>query len=74
MKRAIAVLCDLETLAAETWELDVSGRDTVRLDELVGATPFPGITGDDTWLLALLCGTCENPSPRFLTRLVPEPS
>jgi hypothetical protein len=63
----------LETLADETWEIDVSSRTSASLTELVGDTPFAGVTpGDDTWLLGLFCGTCDNPAPRFLTRLEPE--
>ena len=59
---------DLEQLAEDRWELDVTGRTSASLGELDG---FGGVDADHRWLLALRCSTCRNPAPRFLTVLEP---
>jgi hypothetical protein len=51
------------------WTLDVTGSEA-ELASLTGETPFTGIDGDATWLLALYCSSCLNPAPRFATVLV----
>ncbi len=58
----------LESLAEETWELDVTGEVDADLAALDAA---PVLDPASTWLLALRCSTCRNPAPRFLTVLVP---
>ena len=63
---------DLELIAAERWELDVSEEESARLSDLEGDTPFTGVTADSTWMLALRCTSCDNPTPRFLTLLTAE--
>jgi hypothetical protein len=35
------------------------------------ATPFTGIDNTGTWVLALICDSCANPAPWFLTVLYP---
>jgi hypothetical protein len=63
---------DLETIATQTWEQDVTGLTELDLSSLEDAPPFDT---DATWLLALQCSTCMNPAPRFLTVIYPiEPS
>ena len=32
---------------------------------------FPGISGDGTWLVGLICGNCRNPAPWYMTILKP---
>jgi hypothetical protein len=60
---------DLETLAAETWEAPVDGLRSLGLGTLRGDTVFAGIDDTSTWLLALRCSSCINPTPRFVTFL-----
>jgi hypothetical protein len=60
---------DLESLAVESWEAPIAGQLSVRLDTLAGDRPFPGADAESTWLLALRCSTCTNPTPRFVTFL-----
>ena len=54
---------DLELLATETWEVDVTGLTSLPTQEVAG---FPGFTAGPTWVLLLQCSTCMNPAPRFL--------
>ncbi len=46
---------------------------SIRLSELTDATetPFPGITADGTWIVALFCDMCNLPIPWFITVLQP---
>lgn len=61
---------DLEATADPLWTLDVS-EPFADLSALEGASPFAGIDADGTWVLALYCGSCLNPAPRFVTLLEP---
>jgi hypothetical protein len=66
---------DLELIAAETYETVVESGVSISLDKFkneAGAT-FPGITSDGTWILALICGSCRNPAPWYMTILKPCP-
>lgn len=63
-----AQVTSLETLADPLWTLEVS-EPRADLSLLVGDTPFEGIDADGTWLVALYCGSCLNPAPRFVTLL-----
>jgi len=64
---------DLELLAEETWTLDHPGGTTADLADATTSadTPFSGFDEGETWLLALMCGTCPTPAPLFLTVLEP---
>ena len=53
----------LEELADELYQVDVTGLGSYDLMELDG---FAGFSGEGTWLLALRCSTCVNPSPPFV--------
>ena len=67
---------DIEQLATDLWELELSGRRSADLaaarhretDEL-----YPGFDpdADGTWLMALLCSNCQNPAPIILCVLEP---
>ncbi len=60
---------DLLTRTDDVWSAPTSGR-SVDLSTLAGPRPFPGIDADGTWLFALTCSSCTNPTPRFVTVLV----
>ena len=54
---------ELEDIADELYTADVAGLGSYDLMELEG---FTGFGGDGTWLLAMRCSTCVNPSPQFV--------
>ena len=54
---------ELEDIADELYTADVAGLGSYDLMELEG---FTGFSGDGTWLLAMRCSTCVNPSPQFV--------
>jgi hypothetical protein len=54
---------ELEDLAEEMYIVDVAGLGSYDLMELEG---FAGFEGEGTWLLAMRCSTCVNPSPQFV--------
>lgn len=60
---------DLKTLASETWSLDISGVNSADLSQMEGDVPFAGIDDSGTWMLALWCTTCRNPTPKVLARM-----
>jgi hypothetical protein len=67
---------DLEENATSLWELELTGGRTADLagaQNRAGGERFDGFTtdADGIWLLALLCGTCPNPSPVVLAVLEP---
>lgn len=64
---------DLERVADQQWEADLSGRTSLHLGELQGETPFAGLDEDGTWLMAMWCESCTNPAPKFVTVMVPAP-
>ena len=52
------------------WEMNLDSSGTTSLLGLQGETEFAGFSDEGTWLLALLCSTCLNPAPRFITSVV----
>lgn len=56
----------------EVWTAATSER-AVDLSTLEGPRPFPGVDADGTWLFALTCASCTNPTPRFVTVLSATP-
>jgi len=64
---------DLDRIATATYRADVeagSVLDFTTLKDESGAV-FPGIDGDGTWLVGLICGNCRNPAPWYMTVLAP---
>jgi len=63
----------LEELASEYYGARLNTGQEVRLSDLVDETgdSFPGIDDDGVWLLSLICGSCRNPAPWFLSILSP---
>ena len=63
----------LEDLASEYYGARLNTGQEVRLSELVDETgsAFPGIDDDGVWLFSLICGSCHNPAPWFLSILSP---
>lgn len=73
-----ATLADLESNflqievdADSLWQAAIPSGTDVALADLVGDGPFPGISSDGTWVLALNCSSCSNPAPQFFTVLTP---
>jgi len=67
-----AVFLDLLLLADPLFTLDLSGGTSADLSLASGEDgAFAGVDGEATWVLALLCTTCANPAPPFLTLLEP---
>lgn len=64
---------ELETLASETWMVDVSGGTSQSLDAATteDGLPFPGIDSSHTWILALYGTESMNSAPWYLTVLEP---
>lgn len=66
----------LETLATAMWNLPLAGGPTADLAKALDATTgaaFDGFShGTGTWILALMCSTCQNPAPIFLAVLEPQ--
>lgn len=58
----------LESLADELYIVDVTGLASLDLSTVEGFSDFGG---DGTWLVALRCSTCVNPSPPFLGLFAP---
>jgi hypothetical protein len=64
---------DLELIASELYYLDIAGELDAELANATGDDgDFTGFTEGGTWVLALMCTSCSNPAPLFLT--VVEPS
>lgn len=64
---------DLELIAQNTWRDQEIAGTSVSLSTLkdeAGGT-FPGISAEGTWVLGLVCGSCRNPAPWYLTVLKP---
>jgi hypothetical protein len=73
-----AQILDLELIATSLWEVELEGGRTADLAEArarSGNGSFPGFARDEegVWLLALMCSTCQNPSPIVLAVLEPTP-
>lgn len=71
-----AQILDLEIVATHLWELEVTSGHIVELDEFEardGGEPFSGFDqGPGTWILGLMCRTCQNPAPVVLAVLEPK--
>ena len=71
---------DIEMIATDIWEIENYGGG--RRADLRNARHretdefFAGFGGreEGTWLLALMCSTCQNPAPMLLTALAPVPA
>ncbi len=71
-----SLFLDLNLIAVESWSSEVPDGTSLALSSLTSdgtatGTPFPGISGEGTWILALQCGSCRNPAPWYLTVLLP---
>lgn len=70
-----AQLYDLEVLAGDMWQLDITGKLSASLLELEpvteGGLAFTGFAQPGIWLLALRCSTCFSPAPKILAVLEP---
>lgn len=58
----------LESLAEELFIVDVTGLGSLDLSTVDGFVDF---SGEGTWLVALRCSSCVNPSPPFLGLFTP---
>jgi hypothetical protein len=63
----------LDRIATELYRADIDTGTTLKLSDMKDSSgkAFSGITGDGTWILGLQCGSCKNPSPLYVTILVP---
>ncbi len=68
-----AQFLDLELIADTSYSAEVPAGTSADLSALTNEAgqPFAGIDGTGTWLLALMCGSCRNPAPWYITTLVP---
>jgi hypothetical protein len=70
-----AQVFDLELIATELYDQRLAARsaDLGLATERTTGAPFTGVEREDpgTWVLALLCSTCQSPAPLFLSVLVP---
>jgi hypothetical protein len=66
---------DLETIAQTLYSTDIPSGTVLDFTTLIDSAghPFPGIDSSGTWLVALVCTTCRNPAPWYLTILEPAP-
>jgi hypothetical protein len=67
----------LDEIAAAMYEAHIDVGTKVTFDQLKNIkdqTPFPGIDATHTWLVALNCGSCQNPAPWYLSILKPCPA
>jgi hypothetical protein len=69
-------ILDLELIATDIWEINLTGGRTANLGLSVGrddGAPFSGFdpSREGVWLLGLTCSTCQNPAPVVLTILDP---
>jgi hypothetical protein len=63
---------DLELVADELYYLDIAGMLDADLALATGdGGGFTGFTEGGTWVLALMCSSCSNPAPLFLTVIEP---
>ena len=68
-----AQFLDLELIAEGMWRGTVESGTSVTLSSLTNESgqPFTGIDGNGTWIVALICGSCRNPAPWYLSILAP---
>jgi hypothetical protein len=63
-------------MATALWDLALTGEPTADLSKATlrsGGSAFDGFShGTGTWILALMCSTCQNPAPILLTVLEPQ--
>lgn len=66
---------DLELIADNLWRGEVPSDTNLALTCLKdeAGEPFTGIDGTGTWIIALVCGSCQNPAPWYLSTLTPGP-
>jgi hypothetical protein len=66
---------DLELISEDMWQADVSSGTTLAFSSLRNdaGQPFAGIDGTGTYIVALVCGECQNPAPWYLSVLSPCP-
>jgi hypothetical protein len=65
---------NIELIATDLYETKIEEGSTVdfsRMTKASDGTSFPGIDDTGTWLVALQCGACRNPSPWYLSILKP---
>lgn len=65
---------DIELIATELYETTVESGTTVDFSMMTRKSDgrsFSGIDDTGTWLVALQCGVCRNPSPWYLSILKP---
>ena len=66
-----ASFLNLDGIAAATYRANIesgSVLDFTQLKDDNGAA-FPGIDGEGTWMVGLICGNCRNPAPWYMTIL-----
>jgi hypothetical protein len=64
---------DLDLIAADYYRADITDVGTLDFTTLKDKNnaSFPGVDGNGTWLVGLICGNCRNPAPWFMTVLKP---
>jgi hypothetical protein len=64
---------DIQSIADDMWSGSIDSGTSVVFSSLNNAagTAFGGIDGSHTWIVALVCGTCQNPAPWYLSVLTP---
>ena len=61
---------NLEFIAEDIWRSNVTAGTSFKLGDLVheeDGSAFPGVSAGETWVLGLLCTTCTNPTPWYIT-------
>lgn len=67
---------DMELIATELYDASLAGGtefDLSLLTSVQGDQPFGGFTPGGTWVLALMCTTCQNPAPILMSVVSPVP-
>lgn len=64
---------NLETIADKLYKGQSGSGSKIDFSTLADdqGNKFPGIDGNGTWLVALMCDSCKNPAPWYLTILKP---
>jgi hypothetical protein len=65
---------DIELIAADLYEKNIDAGTSVDFSTMKTKSDgksFPGIDDTGTWVVALQCGVCRNPSPWYLSILMP---
>jgi hypothetical protein len=70
-------ILELQTDYTRMWEMEIVGgrrADLAGLADRDSGEPFTGFAedGEGTWVLGLMCSTCQNPAPVVLAVLEPE--